>query len=262
MVKDIVLVGAGRVAFHLAKRLSSSPEYRIVQVFSRHQSSAEALIEEALAYQGVQAIDDVRKLRPNADIYIFSLSDSALETVWSQMPKTKGLWLHTAGSVALSPMVEYNERSAVLYPLQTFSKERELDWSNLPLYLEVNKAQDRGEVELLAQALSPKIEWVDSRTRAKLHCSAVFACNFTNHLIDLSERLLQGANLDTKVLLPLIDETLAKLHELPAKEAQTGPAIRGDKNTMQTHLEALSDKPDLCQIYELLSQSIQAHSEE
>ncbi len=257
MTKKIVLIGAGRVAFHLAQKLSTLPDYEVIQVFSRRLAIAEDLVERSTFPYEVQAINEIKQVEQEADFYIFALADSALESVWGKMPSTKGLWLHTAGSVKLEAMTKYHSNSGVLYPLQTFSKERTIDWSNLPLYLEVQQKEEKENLQSFANKLSDNLHWVDSSVRAKLHCSAVFACNFTNHLVALSEELLSEAGLDSKTLLPLLDETFAKLHELPAKEAQTGPAIRRDENTMNAHLQALSHKPSLAKLYQILSQSIQ-----
>lgn len=256
MPKQIVILGAGRVAFHLAKKLSEVQAYELKQVFSRQLKTAEDLLAQIPFPNEVQAINEIGQVKQDADYYIFALADSALETVWAKMPPTKGIWLHTAGSVSVQAMAKYHQQSAVLYPLQTFSKERELDWNSIPLYLEA-LADTSAEVEELALAFSKNIQWLSSESRAKLHCSAVFACNFSNHLIALAEGMLEREGIEPKTLLPLIDETLAKLHELPAKTAQTGPAIRHDENTMQEHLKALSSQTKLAEIYRLLSASIQ-----
>ncbi len=256
MAKRIVLLGAGRVAFHLAKQISKLKGYRLVQVFSRHLETAEALCQSLALTDDVIPIDKLSLVEQKADYYIFALSDAALEDVWSHMPKTEGLWLHTAGSVSVEAMARYHQYAGVFYPLQTFSKERELDWSKVPLYLETLDYSAH-DLEDLALEFSENITWLDSRKRAILHCAAVFACNFTNHMIALSEELLQGEGIDAKALLPLIDETFAKIHHLSAKQAQTGPAIRRDQNTMNAHLEALSHQPKLKKIYQLLSDSIQ-----
>ncbi len=256
MPKKIVLIGAGRVAFHLAQKLCTLPHYEVVQVFSRHLETAQDLITCTPFTNEVEAINDLSKVEREADCYIFSLVDSALDSVWSQMPPTKGIWLHTAGSVSIQAMADYHQKSAVLYPMQTFSKEREIDWSNVPIYLET-LADIKAEVEALALDFSKNVHWLSSEGRAKLHCSAVFACNFSNHLVALAEELLAEEGIETKALLPLLEETFAKLQPLPAKQAQTGPAIRRDENTMNAHLKALSDKPKLKEIYQILSKSIQ-----
>ncbi len=257
MPKQIVLLGAGRVAFHLAQKLSTLADYEVIQVFSRKLETAKDLIARTPFLNEVQAINQVEQVNKEANFYIFALVDSALDEVWSKMPSTKGLWLHTAGSVGLDAMSKYQSNSAVLYPLQTFSKERFIDWTKLPIYLELNQEEERANLQNLANALSNNTHWLDSSSRAKLHCSAVFACNFSNHLVALAEELLLKEGIEPKVLLPLLDETFAKLHELPAQQAQTGPAIRRDTNTMNAHLKALSDKPHLKKIYQLLSHSIQ-----
>lgn len=266
-MQEIVLLGSGRVAHHLALRLSRLKGYRITTIYSRQLEHAQTLARTLHAQQegddetnpfklDISATDTLSELPREADYYIYTLSDSALEVVWQAMPPTKGIWLHTAGSVSLEAIAHWHEKSGVLYPLQTFSKEQQIDWSSLPLYIEGTDRDTLTEIHTLALAISPKVYEASSPDRGKLHLAAVLACNFTNHLIALAERYLEHEGLDPKSLMPLIREMIHKLEYMSALEAQTGPARRGDETTMQQHLTLLNSNPELQSLYKTLSKSI------
>ncbi len=172
------------------------------------------------------------------------------------MPETQGVWIHTAGSVSLEAMARWHRESGVLYPLQTFSQTRNLDWSDIPIYIEGAGEDTLEAIRRLALALSPKVYQASTTDRGKLHLAAVLACNFTNHLVALAESYLAQEGFETKSLMPLIRETMLKLETLPAIDAQTGPARRGDESTIQRHLALLEPQPELRALYQALSQSI------
>jgi predicted short-subunit dehydrogenase-like oxidoreductase (DUF2520 family) len=149
------------------------------------------------------------------------------------------------------------ERYGVIYPLQTFSKHRKVDFKQIPIFIEVKHEGDLGTLDYMAHRLTDKVYRVSSEGRKRLHLAAVFACNFTNHMYALAQELLDDYGLPFDVMLPLIDETTQKVHRLSPKQAQTGPAARGDKKVMDAHRKMLADKPQLECIYQLLSDSIE-----
>lgn len=249
----IVFIGAGNLATHLATELDKN-DYHIVQVYSRTALSAETLARQV----GAEAITDISKVDTTADIYIFSVKDAVLEGLAAQLPHNNGLWLHTAGSIPLSVLEKYNPRVGVLYPFQTFTKGRSVDWTIVPIFIESNN-DDNNVLNRLANSLSPKVTAITSEQRKYLHLTGVFACNFTNHMYALSANILKEANLPFDVVLPLIDETCAKVHELSPKEAQTGPAIRFDENVINRHLSMIKDD-NVKEIYKLISESIHRSS--
>lgn len=230
--KTVVLLGAGNVASHLLKALKGLDGYRLVYHYIRSL--------------GMKLCD----LPRNADLYIFALSDTALPEVWAAMPPTRGVWLHLAGAVPMQAMQVYHQRCAVVYPLQTFSRGRHINWAEIPIYYE---GDDEGK--LLAEALSPKARHTDAEGRKRLHLAAVMACNYSNHLIALAEEYLAQEGFDPKCLLPLLRETFSKLEVMPARDAQTGPAQRRDLATIDSHL-AILPEGHLRQLYTLLAQSI------
>ena len=248
----VVIVGSGNVATHLSLAMASLEGIEICQVYSPTEAHAEILAERL----NCDFVTDPTQIRKDADVYLFALKDQALETVIRAVPANNGLWLHTSGSMPMQVFAGYTERYGVLYPLQTFSKSREISFLGIPLFIECHREEDKNCLEDLARRLSGKVCELSSEKRRSLHLAAVFACNFTNHIYALAEEILAKEGLSRDYLFPLIDETAAKVHELPAQEAQTGPAIRYDENIINKHLGMLADDPDVQTLYRLLSQSI------
>lgn len=247
----VVLIGAGNLATHLAKKLYQSNN-KILQVYSRTQESAKKLADQVNATYTTE----ITEIVDHADLYIFSVKDSVLQTLIDQIPHFNGLWLHTAGSMPADIFRGKISSYGVLYPLQTFSKNREVDWDNIPLFIEGNNNITLDQIRTIAQQLSDKIYQLSSAKRIYIHASAVFACNFVNHMYEQAKHLSDKVDMPFDILLPLIEETCAKIHEMNPHEAQTGPAIRFDTNVMQKHLDLLKDDHDATEIYKLISKSI------
>ena len=241
----VVFIGAGNLATNLAKALYYKG-FRIVQVYSRTEESARALAEKVEA----DYTTDLQEISKDAKLYIVSLKDAAFVELLPQITedKQKSLLVHTAGSIPMSVWEGHAERYGVFYPMQTFSKQREVDFQEVPFF-----------IEAIASTLSEKVYEADSEQRKSLHLAAVFICNFTNHMYALAADLLEKYNLPFEVMLPLIDETARKVHELAPRDAQTGPAVRYDENVMSNHLAMLVDSPALQEIYKLMSKSIHEH---
>lgn len=247
----IVCIGSGNLATNLtlAWKKAGIP---VEQVFSRTEANAKALAEQL----GCAWTTSTEEIINDADLYLFSLKDSALEAVASRLPKNNGLWVHTAGSMPLSVFEPFTTRRGVIYPLQTFSKSRRVNLDNVPFFLEANLEEDGAILEQLARAVSRDVRFLPSEKRRHLHLAAVFACNFVNHIYALADDILREEGIPFEVLLPLIDETAAKVHRLTPREAQTGPAIRYDENVINKNLAMLDKMPELKALYETLSRSI------
>lgn len=246
----VVCLGAGNVATHLINGLYNK-SFDIVQVYSRTLESASALAKQVHAVP----VTDLKDIIDDADLYIFALKDSVLEGVASQIPSNNGLWIHTAGSVPMDIFSNYTVHYGVLYPFQTFSKNRSIDWKQIPVFTEASDTKSRTTIEAVAKQLSDKVIDLSSENRKYLHLTGVFACNFTNHMYKLSKEFLHKAGLPFDVVLPLIDETAAKVHDLSPEEAQTGPAIRYDEKVINHHLHMIEDE-NVRQIYKLISDNI------
>ncbi len=255
---SVVLLGAGRVATHLVPALLQAG-CQVIQVWSRTEVSARNLAEPL----GIPYTTDLEAVNANAEIYIACVSDAVLPHVAEKVVAAVGnrpLYLHTAGSIGLELWQCCGAtRYGILYPLQTFSKEREVNMHEVSLFVEASDEATLERVEELANKLSDKVFCADSKQRAQLHIAAVFACNFTNAMYGVAQRLLAEEGIPFEVLFPLIDETAAKVHALAPNEAQTGPAVRGDKTVMQSHMEALAHDKELSKIYELISNYIYKH---
>ncbi len=248
----VVLIGAGNLATNLGKALFRAG-HEVVQVYSRTEVSASALA--AVLKCGYTT--DVAAVEKEADVFILSVKDSALPSVAHSLAEGREgqLFVHTAGSMPMDVLP--TARRGVFYPMQTFSKNKEVDFSVIPCFIEAKEEGDSQFLKKLALSISDTVYELDSEHRKYLHLAAVFCCNFANHCFALGAKLLEThGGIPFSVMLPLIEETAKKLYKMSPREAQTGPAVRWDENVMDKHLQLLSETPDIQRIYQLLSQSI------
>ena len=246
----IVFIGAGNVSVCLSQAMKAAG-FSIIRVFSRTMESAR-MLGEMLA---CDFVTETEQIRPDADIYIFSVKDDILPDITAKIPANKGLWLHTAGSVPADVFKGYTERYGVIYPVQTLSKSRETDFRKVPLVIEGNTEACEKEILNIAERISEKVYPMTSEKRKYLHLAAVFACNFSNHMHRIATRILEEQGIDRHVLQPLIDETANKLYAMSPAKAQTGPAVRYDRYVIDRHI-ALLDDPEIRNLYELISKNI------
>lgn len=246
----IIFIGAGNLATRLSLEMQQAG-LTICQVYSHTAIHASELAERL----GCEWTTSLEAILPGADLYVFSVKDTALPSVLSAMKPNGGLWVHTAGSMPLDVFEGYSERYGVMYPLQTFSKERPVDFRKVPFFLETVSETDGAFLQEIAGRLSDDVRFLSSEKRRYLHLSAVFACNFVNRMYALAGGILEKEGIPFEVLLPLIDETAAKVHAMQPVEAQTGPAVRYDENVINKHLAMLND-PDMQAIYRLISRNI------
>ena len=251
----IVFIGAGNLATCLSLALKEKG-YCICQVFSRTENSARTLAEKL----GCVWTTRIQEIQQDADLYLFSVKDSALQQLIETIPPNNGIWAHTAGSMPIDIFPATNNRCGVFYPLQTFSKERSVDFTEIPIFLEAREANVYAFLNKIARALSHNVIEATSLQRQYLHIAAVFACNFTNHLYAIAENILSIHGLDFKALIPLILETAQKTRAYHPIDAQTGPAVRYDENVINKHLSLLSDAPVLQTLYKELSQHIHQYA--
>lgn len=247
----IAIIGAGNVATHLAQAFACAND--VVQIYSRNLDNATCL---ASKIQGCEAINDLSQLSSNVDIYIVSVKDDAIIDIVYGMPETcrNGLWVHTSGSVSMDVFRNIAENYGVLYPLQTFSRDVPVNVGEIPFFIEGNKAETLAKIKEVALSVSSTVRCADSNSRKRIHASAVFACNFVNHMWSIADDVLKDGDFSFDLLLPLLKETLAKVSKVSPYDAQTGPARRGDIDTMSRHMALLDE--DKKEIYKLLSRSI------
>ena len=252
----IGIVGSGNVASHLTRALIKAG-YSIAGVCSRKLSHAEALIEEMDSLtQTTIATDRIENLLPT-DILILAINDDSIQDIAQALGKIapKSCVFHTSGSTSLKVLSEYLPHCGVLYPLQTFSKDRKVDFSSVPLFIEASDGPTQELLRSIALSLSKRVIEMDSEQRKRMHLAAVFACNFVNHCYVLAEQEMNKCGLDFEILLPLIDETTSKVHTLSPRQAQTGPAVRNDKRIINLQKSLLGQSEQ--DIYQLLSDNIQ-----
>lgn len=247
MIKATV-IGSGNVAQHLIQAFLKSDTIALQQVFSRQKESVSHLVDDSKIATNWQQLLE-------SDIYIIAVSDSAIAEVSSNLPFKNRFVVHTSGGVPLEELDSKNRRG-VFYPLQTFSKDKEVDFSKIPICLESEVDDDYTTLEDLAEAINAKHYLISSNQRKSLHVAAVFVNNFTNHLYQIGKEICAEHQLPFEILKPLITETAEKVQHLSPLEAQTGPAKRNDQNTIQAHLALLTNNMQK-EIYKILTQSIQ-----
>lgn len=249
----IVIIGAGNVGGHLAKRLESQG-VEILQVLTRHWNKHQHL-NEILKAEFITQIEQINK---NADAYILAVNDSSIEEVAEQLKLKVGnqLIMHTSGATPSSILAPFSTRYGILYPLQTFSELREQDWENIPVCVDANSPKDLFIIRTLANYLSPKVFDITDYQRNVLHIAAVFVNNFSNYLFQVGEEILQKEKIPFELLKPLIVETAAKVQIHKPSEMQTGPARRGDFPSIQKHLQYLEQYPDYHHLYQTLTDLI------
>ncbi len=247
------MIGAGNLGTQLALACLRSG-HDILQVYSRTMAAADALAQRV----GGAPVTDTNLLAYDADIYIFSLRDSVLGEIIPKVchGREQHVFVHTAGSVPMSVFQGMALHYGVLYPLQTFSKSRDVNFSNIPCFIETNDDFAYQTVNGLARSVSQNVRPLNSEQRKYVHLAAVWACNFVNHCYDVAATVLERQHIPFEVLLPLIDETAGKVHELPPCKAQTGPAVRYDENIIREQAQLMKINPLEKDLYERLSVSI------
>jgi len=255
--KKLAIIGAGNLATRLSIELHNQG-IEILQVYSRSVTSALTLAKLI----GCTYVTQPDMITSEADIYIVSVSDHAIGYLLCNVNFNHKLVVHTAGSISIDELKNYSSNYGVLYPLQTFSKYREVNFLNIPFCIEANNRENEQILVDLASIISNDVRLITSEQRKQLHLAAVFASNFVNHMYTLASDIIQKSEMSFDILIPLIEEVASKIKEISPLKAQTGPAVRNDKNIINEHLEMLEMESKLKDIYIILSESIyRYHSE-
>lgn len=242
---QIVIIGSGNVAYHLAKAFVQN-NIPLAQIFGRNKKDLNEISKELNILYSTEKLED-------ADLYIICVSDNSVEDVSKIITKKDCLVAHTSGSLP-KEILTGNYRKASFYPLQTFSKSKELDYSNIPFFIETENEEDKKLLFELASKISKNVMESTHEKRKYIHLTAVFACNFVNHLFSRAKEISDSQEIPFDYFLPLIDETVQKIHEIEPKSAQTGPAVRNDKRILQLHEQLLKDES--LEIYKTMNHSI------
>lgn len=249
---NIVFIGSGNLATHLSTALKLAG-HQILQVYSPTVAHARELADR-LGCCATDCLDDVVT---TADAYIIAVKDDALPAVATTLCRERrhALFLHTAGSIGIDVFATLAERYGVLYPMQTFSKGREVNFREIPCFIEASDDTSLQRIKQLAESVSDRVVSIDSDKRRRLHLAAVFACNLANHCYRLAERELEKVGVDFSLYQPLIIETARKVATMSPRQAQTGPMVRYDRTVMERQL-ALIDDERTRKIYRLMADSI------
>ncbi len=252
---EIVIIGTGNVASVLGRKFKDAG-HKIVQVVGRDSMAA-----SELAYNwDTVSTNYFSQINKNADVYIIAVSDNAISKIISELKLPGKVVAHTAASVPKEILKDVSNHFGVFYPLQSLRKEM-MSLPDIPIFVDGNDAKAKNTLDSLAHSIAnEKVAIAGDDARLKLHVAAVVVSNFTNHLYKLAEDYCKREGLDFKQLLPLIEETALRLKEVSPAEAQTGPAIRHDEETIHRHIELLKNFPQLKKVYEVLTGSIQAGS--
>lgn len=246
----VILIGAGKLAYNLGLALRVAG-HDILQVYSRTMLSA----QQVANVLETSPTADINEIMADADVYIFAVKDSVLQDIIPLVCKGKEekVFLHTAGSMPLDAFMGRAKHYGVFYPLQTFNKGRNIDFKNIPCLIEGNNGFTIEVLMKLAKSISNNVRLMASEERKYVHLAAIFACNFVNHCYVMAADILAQYNIPFDLLLPLIDETASKVHEIMPVEAQTGPALRYDENIIKSQSSMLAYNPFVKEIYDKMS---------
>lgn len=247
----IVILGAGNVATHLSLALKQA-RFSIKCIYSKTINSARELAVQLNS----QYTDKLSKIPVDADLYIIAVKDEIIQKVAENLKIEDGIVVHTAGSISVDIFKGKFQNYGVFYPLQTFSKSREMDFGEVPICIEASMEEIENKLFTLASSLSGSVFKIDSEKRKSLHLAAVFACNFSNHMYSIAHKILNQSGVSFNLLKPLIKETAQKAIDQEPLKAQTGPAVRNDENVILKHLEMLKNSSDYEKIYRFVSKSI------
>jgi predicted short-subunit dehydrogenase-like oxidoreductase (DUF2520 family) len=223
----------------------------IAEVYSPNLRHAAQLAKSL----GCGVPDSLQDMNPESDLYLLAIPDAKVQGVADNLPDVNGIVAHTSGNTGMDSLSGF-AKYGVFYPLQTFTRSREVDFSQVPVCLEACDDEVMGELTALAEKISGVVRQINSEQRQMLHLTAVMVNNFSNHLYHMAEELLTKNGLDFNLLRPLILESAAKVQQLSPTDAQTGPARRGDEPTIARHLELIENDPGLKALYELMSKQI------
>ena len=244
---SVVILGSGNVASQLIKAFLKIDTINLKQVYTRNQEDINTLKDS------IDITNDISLLK-QADITIIAVSDEAISSISSHIKNS--FVVHTSGSVDMKSLNNIG-RKGVFYPLQSFSKKKLVDFKNIPICLESETNEDLLKLEELVSLLQSKSYILSSHQRKKIHVAAVFANNFSNHMYTIANEICEKYNIPFDILHPLIEETSNKIKNLTPEKAQTGPAKRNDAETIENHLNLLSEKQQ--EIYLKITQSIQEY---
>lgn len=242
-----VLIGAGNLASHIYRAFKNSEKLRFVQVYNRSLEHIDFVDSSTAITNNLNEIAE-------ADIYFLCISDGAIAKVSKALPFTNRLTVHCSGGSAMNILSDKN-RTGVFYPLQTFLKTADPDFSNIPICVEATNADDTKLLLDLGKEISESVQEINSEQRAAIHVAAVFVNNFVNYLFQIGESIMKENQMDFSMLHPLIKKTVQNALQDSPKNLQTGPAVRDDKGTIKKHFNQLTNNEQK-NIYKTITNAI------
>ncbi len=250
----VTIIGSGNVAWHLSRALEDAGHF-VLEVYSRNIKDAISLTKRLY---DAEAVDSLDFSNSESEVFILAVSDSAIEEIVGEIIlPDNAIIAHTSGAMSISELgYAPTEHLGVFYPLQTFSKGKIVDWKQIPILIEAETQVCADALETLGESISSRVFSINSAKRQEIHLSAVFASNFTTYILSLSEQILAERKLDFDLLKPLIAETINKCFDMSPYDALTGPARRGDMETLNRHIQMLEGNQSQKEVYKILSQQI------
>jgi predicted short-subunit dehydrogenase-like oxidoreductase (DUF2520 family) len=249
----IAVIGAGNVAWHLARAFEDAGHY-ITDIYSRRITNAKELADRLYDTNTTSSLDLTTS---DAEIFLVAVPDDAIDDVVKELKiPPYAVVAHTSGTKTLTSLSDYHGNCGIFYPLQTFTKGGSIELKEVPICIEASHGSTEKILLSLGETISGEVYSMPSEDRQVLHVAAVFACNFSNHMFAIAQDILEDHDIDINMLHPLIVETVNKALSLGPVESQTGPAQRGDEQTIKIHLKFLKDVPGYRKIYKLLTDHI------
>jgi predicted short-subunit dehydrogenase-like oxidoreductase (DUF2520 family) len=253
-MKLVSFIGAGNVAWHLAPALDNT-DFAVREVYSRNPAHAAALVDKLYEAEVKHSLDFSDS---PSSIFIIAVPDDAIQSVVQEIIlPDEAILVHTSGSQPLSALgYAAIPGIGVFYPLQTFSKSKKVDFTDVPIFVESENPAAEKVLLAMAKAISKNVHQISSQERKAMHVAAVFASNFTNHMLLIAQQIMKENNLSFDWLKPLIAEMINKSISIGPEQAQTGPARRGDFEILDRHMEFLQHDEQRAEIYKVISQHI------
>ena len=260
---NIVFIGTGNVAYHIADSFKVNHDIKLLQVFN-HRNTKEA--KRYAQYFNCNLVTSYSAINTKADVYIIAVKDDAIVEVVKNLAalKLKGIVVHTSGSIDMKALQQTSESIGVYYPLQTFFKEAIIDWKKTPVLIEANSKQTLAKLKKIASSISEKVKVVTSENRLQIHLAAVFACNFTNAMYVSAYEIIENnlSKKDSELLQPIMSQSFDKLKDNHPRKSQTGPAMRNDIKVIKKHLALIKADKQLTKVYQMLSNLIVSQQKE
>jgi predicted short-subunit dehydrogenase-like oxidoreductase (DUF2520 family) len=251
VLNKIGFIGAGHLAWHLAWRMQFQG-MDVVEVWSKTHMHAKQLA----ARTGASPVDQLADLNPELDLWVLAVPDHAIPEIIQSLPPLKGIIVHTSGTVSIDSLAPAGHAQGVFYPFQSFQKSRTIHWDEIPVFIEGSTIEAAQQLFEMAETLGTQPQLLDSDERMKVHLAGVLANNFSNFLFSKAFEWMEEAGVNPELMLPMLEETVARLRDLHPMDAQTGPARRNDTTTMERHLALLANQPEMAEVYRLISKQL------